>query len=235
MAIHDYEGDAKRVYEVLDNGGIGVIPSHVGYVIVACDPEAIWRIFKAKNRKPQKLNAVCGCKEMHLAMHDLPTDRRAIVSAITEEWDLTMGTAAKVHMDHPAIANLPEDTLKQTTHDGTLAMLLNAGPLMDNIARLAFADNRMAIGSSANVSLQGVKFRATEIEQQITDAANIIIDYGLMRWNQYNSSSTMINMSDMEVIRYGSCFDLIDNILRTHFDIILPPNPYKSAGARKKA
>ncbi len=235
MAIHDYEGDAKRVYEVLDNGGISVIPSHVGYVIVACDPEAIWRIFKAKNRKPQKLNAVCGCKEMHLAMHDLPTDRRAIVSAITEEWDLPMGTAAKVHMDHPAIANLPEDTLKQTTHDGTLAMLLNAGPLMDNIARLAFADNRMAIGSSANVSLQGVKFRATEIEQQITDAANIIIDYGLMRWNQYNHSSTMINMSDMEVIRYGSCFDLIDNILRTHFDIILPPNPYKSAGARKKA
>ena len=226
MTIHDYEGDARRVYDVLRGGGISVIPSHVGYVIVACEPDAIWRIFEAKKRKPEKLNAVCGCREMHLALHDLPEERRAIVSAITEEWDLPMGTAAKARMDHPALANLPEDTLRQTTHNETLAMLLNAGPLMDNIARLAFADDRMAIGSSANVSLQGVKFRATEIEKEILDVADIVIDYGLMRWNRYNHSSTMINVSDMEVIRYGSCFDLIDDLLRTHFDIELPPNPY---------
>jgi hypothetical protein len=32
----------------------------------------------------------------------------------------------------------------------------------------------------------------------------------------------------MEVIRYGSCFDLIDDILQTHFDIVLPPNPYEA-------
>ncbi|MEE2721959.1 MAG: Sua5/YciO/YrdC/YwlC family protein [Pseudomonadota bacterium] len=226
MTVFNYEADAERVYDVLKQGGISVIPSHVGYVIVACDPEAIWRIFRAKKRKPEKLNAVCGCREMHLGLHDLPDDRRAIVTAITEEWDLPMGTAGKVHMDHPAIAGLPEDTLAQTTHEGTLAMLLNAGPLMDKIARLAFADNRMAIGSSANVSLQGVKFRATEIEPEILEAADIVIDYGLMRWNLYGHSSTMINVSDMTVIRYGSCFDLIEDLLRTHFDIELPPNPY---------
>jgi len=226
MTVFNYEADAERVYDVLKQGGISVIPSHVGYVIVACDPEAIWRIFRAKKRKPEKLNAVCGCREMHLGLHDLPDDRRAIVTAITEEWNLPMGTAGKVHMDHPAIAGLPEDTLAQTTYEGTLAMLLNAGPLMDNIARLAFADNRMAIGSSANVSLQGVKFRATEIEPEILEAADIVIDYGLMRWNLYGHSSTMINVSDMTVIRYGSCFDLIADLLRTHFDIELPPNPY---------
>ena len=226
MTVFNYEADAERVYDVLKQGGISVIPSHVGYVIVACDPEAIWRIFRAKKRKPEKLNAVCGCREMHIGLHDLPDDRRAIVTAITEEWDLPMGTAGKVHMDHPAIAGLPEDTLAQTTHEGTLAMLLNAGPLMDKIARLAFADNRMAIGSSANVSLQGVKFRATEIEPEILEAADIVIDYGLMRWNLYGHSSTMINVSDMTVIRYGSCFDLIADLLRTHFDIELPPNPY---------
>ena len=226
MTVFNYEADAERVYDVLKQGGISVIPSHVGYVIVACDPEAIWRIFRAKKRKPEKLNAVCGCREMHLGLHDLPDDRRAIVTAITEEWDLPMGTAGKVHMDHPAIAGLPEDTLAQTTHEGTLAMLLNAGPLMDKIARLAFADNRMAIGSSANVSLQGVKFRATEIEPEILEAADIVIDYGLMRWNLYGHSSTMINVSDMTVIRYGSCFDLIEDLLRTHFGIELPPNPY---------
>ncbi|MEC7489299.1 MAG: Sua5/YciO/YrdC/YwlC family protein [Pseudomonadota bacterium] len=226
MTIFDYEKDAQRVYDVLRLGGIGVIPTHVGYVIVACDPDAVWRIFKAKKRKPEKLNAVCGCNEMHLDLHELPAARRAIVSAVTEEWDLPMGTAAKVRMDHPALATLPEDTLRQTTHDGTLAMLLNAGSLMENIARLAFADGRMAIGSSANVSLKGVKFRAVDIEPEILEVADIVIDYGLMRWNIYNHSSTMINVNTMEVIRYGSCYDLIEALLRTHFDIVLPPNPH---------
>lgn len=229
MSLFDYEGDAQRVYDILKQGGISVIPSHVGYVIVACEPEAIWKIFEVKKRKPEKLNAMCGCKEMHLALHDLPDDRRAIVSAITEDYDLPMGTAAKANMGHPALANLREDVLNQTTFEGTIAMLLNAGPLMDNIARIAFADNRLVIGSSANVSLQGVKFRATEIEQEILDAADIVIDYGLMRWNRYNHSSTMINVGDMKVIRYGSCFDLIDDILRRHFGIELPPNPYEAS------
>ena len=225
MTIFDYDGDAQQVYDVLRNGGIGVIPTYVGYVIVACEPDAIWRIFKAKNRKPEKLNAVCGCKEMHLNLHDLPDERRAIVTAITDEWDLPMGTAAKVRMDHPALSNLPEDTLMQTTHDGTLAMLLNAGPLMEKVAQLAFADKKMAIGSSANVSLKGVKFRAQDIECEILDVADIVIDYGLMRWNKYKQSSTMINVSTMEVIRYGSCYDLIEDLLAAHFGIVLPPKP----------
>ena len=225
MALQDYDADAGRVYDVLKAGGIGVIPTHVGYVIVACDPDAVWRIFEAKRRKPEKLNAMCGCREMHRDLHDLPDDRRAVVSAIIDEYDLPMGTVAKAHLDHPALAALREDVLAQTMHEGTIAMLLNAGTLMDRIARLAFADDRLVIGSSANVSLKGVKFRADDIEDEILDAADIVVDYGLMRWNRYNRSSTMLNVNDMTVVRYGSCFDLIDDLLRRHFGIALPPEP----------
>ena len=46
-----------------------------------------------------------------------------------------------------------------------------------------------------------------------------------MRWNGYGRSSTMIDVSDMTVIRYGSCFDLIYDLLQRHFDISLPPEP----------
>ena len=145
MRLHDYETDARRVYEALAEGGIGIVPTDVGYVIVACAPDAIWRIFEAKRRKPEKLNAVCGCREMHLALHDVPDDRREIVSAITELHDLPMGTAAKARRDHPALAALRRDVYEQTTHRGTIAMLLNAGPVMDTLARLAFADDRLVI------------------------------------------------------------------------------------------
>jgi tRNA A37 threonylcarbamoyladenosine synthetase subunit TsaC/SUA5/YrdC len=225
MRLYDYEADARRVYSTLKDGGIGIIPTDVGYVILGTAPEAIWRIFEVKRRKPEKLNAMCGCKEMHLALHDLPDDRRRIVTAITEAYDLPLGTVARARLDHPALAGLRRDVLDQTAFEGTIAMLMNAGPLLDTLARIAFAENRLVIGSSANLSLRGVKFRAEDIEPEVRDAADIVIDYGLMRWSRYAKSSTMINVSDMKVVRYGSCFDLIADLLRRHFGIALPPDP----------
>ena len=225
MRLNDIEADARRVYDVLVEGGIGIIPSDVGYVILGTTSEAIWNIFKVKRRKPEKLNAMCGCAEMHRDLHVLPEDRRAIVSAIIDTYDLPMGTVAPARMDHPALAALEADVLDQTTDNGTIAMLLNAGPILDTLARIAFTEDRLVIGSSANLSLQGVKFRAQDIEPEVREAADIVIDYGLARWTRYGKSSTMINADAMRVVRYGSCFDLIDDILRRHFDIALPPDP----------
>ena len=64
MNVFDVDSDARRVYEVLVDGGIGIIPTDVGYVILGITSQAIWEIFRAKRRKPEKLNAMCGCREM---------------------------------------------------------------------------------------------------------------------------------------------------------------------------
>ena len=225
MSYQNYGDDAARVYETLVAGGIGIIPTDVGYVILGVAREAIWKIFEVKRRKPDKLNAMCGCLEMHRDLHVLDDSARAVVSAIVGDANLPMGTVAPGRLDHPALASLDEDVLDQTTDEGTVAMLLNAGPLLDELARIAFADNRLVIGSSANISLRGVKFRADDIEPEIREAADIVIDYGLSRWNRYGKSSTMIDVGRMRVVRYGSCFDLIDDLLRRRFGIALPPDP----------
>ena len=225
MNLFDVDADARRVYEVLADGGVGIIPTDVGYVILGTTSQAIWKIFRAKQRKPEKLNAMCGCREMHAVIHDLPDDRRAIVTAITEDYGLPLGVVAPARLEHTTLAGLDADVLDQTTDDGTVAMLLNAGPLLDTLARIGFADGRLIIGSSANLSLRGVKFRASDIEPEIIEAADVVIDYGLMRWNRYAKSSTMIDVGEMRVVRHGSCFDLIDDLLRRHFDIALPAEP----------
>jgi tRNA A37 threonylcarbamoyladenosine synthetase subunit TsaC/SUA5/YrdC len=225
MTLFDVEADAKRVYDVLTGGGVAIIPTDVGYVILGVSSEAIWKIFRAKRRKPEKLNAMCGCRELHAAIHDLPDDRRAIVEAITGDYGLPLGVVAPARLDHPTLAGLDPDVLDQTTDDGTVALLLNAGPMLDTLARIGFADGRLIIGSSANISLRGVKFRVADIEPDIIAAADIVIDHGLMRWNRYAKSSTMIDVGEMRVVRHGSCFDLIDDLLRRHFDIALPPEP----------
>ena len=225
MTFHDYKADARRVYDTLAEGGIGIVPTDVGYVILGISSAAIWKIFEVKRRKPDKLNAMCGCLEMHRDLHALEDGRRAVVSAIVGDANLPMGTVAPGRPDHPALASLEKDVLDQTTDEGTIAMLLNAGPLLDELARIAFAEDRLVIGSSANISLQGVKFRAEDIEPEVRAAADIVIDYGLARWNRYGRSSTMIDVARMRVVRYGSCFDLIDDLLQRRFGITLPPEP----------
>ncbi len=222
MTPFDYEADAKRAMEVVLDGGIAIIPTTVGYVIVATTTEAINRIISVKQRGPAKLNAMIGNKSLHAALHVLSARSREAVRMITDGYDLPMGTVGPADLSHPMLKSLEPEVLERTSKSGTIAMLLNAGPLLDAMAQLSFEAGKLVIGSSANLSLQGTKFRADDIEQEVRDAADIVIDYGLMRWSRYGKSSTMVNVHDWSVVRYGSCFDLIDAALRRHFGIELP-------------
>lgn len=221
MRMFDYEGDAKRAMEVVLNGGIAIVPTTVGYVILGATTDAINRTIDVKQRGPSKLNAVAGCASMHAALHKLEGRNRKIVRTIIDGYDLPMGTVAPADLNHPMLKGLDSDVLERTTYGGTLAMLLNAGPLLDTMAQLGFEADRLVVGSSANLSLKGTKFRATDIEPAVLDAADLVIDYGLMRWANYKKSSTMINVHDLTVVRHGSCFDLISDVLNRHFDIAL--------------
>ena len=223
MSNFDYDGDAERAMDVVLDGGIAIVPTTVGYVILGATTEAINRTISAKQRGPSKLNAVAGCAAMHAAVHVLDGHNRRIVRTITEDYDLPMGTVAPADMNHPMLRNLDPDVRERTTMGGTLAMLLNAGPLLDKLAQLSFEANTLVVGSSANLSLKGTKFRVEDIEQEVIDAADLVIDYGLMQWSNYRKSSTMINVHDFSIVRYGSCFDLISDILQRHYDITLPP------------
>ena len=221
MRVFDYEGDAKRAMEVVLGGGIAIVPTTVGYVILGATTDAINRTIEVKQRGPSKLNAVAGCASMHAALHKLDGKHREIVRTILDGYDLPMGTVAPADLNHPMLKNLEPDVLERTTYGGTLAMLLNAGPLLDAMAQIGFEADRLVVGSSANLSLQGTKFRATDIEQEVLDAADLVIDYGLMRWANYKKSSTMINAHDFSVVRHGSCYDLISDVLKRHYDMTL--------------
>ncbi|MGY9019615.1 MAG: Sua5/YciO/YrdC/YwlC family protein [Alphaproteobacteria bacterium] len=225
MSAFDIQGDAKRAMDVILNGGIAIIPSYVGYVILGATTEAINKTIEVKERGPSKLNAVIGCASMHAALHVLEGRNREIVRTITQGYDLPMGTVAPADLNHPMMKNLDTEVFERTTLGGTIAMLLNAGPLMDAMADLSFEAGQLVVGSSANLSLHGTKFRAQDIEPQVLNAADIVIDYGLMRWANYGRSSTMVNVHDFSVVRYGSCLDLINDVLQRHYDFKLPPEP----------
>lgn len=225
MPFYDYEADARRAFDAVAGGGIAIIPCDIGYAVVGAAPAAIERAFKAKRRAPSKLNALTGCRALHHAVHDIDARGRAVVRAVTEDLDLPLGTVARYHPGHPLVRKIPPEVLAQSTKQGTVAMLVNAGHFLEALGWLSFVHELPIIGSSANLTHRGVKFRVQDIEPEVLEVADLIIDHGLMRWVSYGKSSTMLDVNEMQVVRHGIGFDLIQDRLWRQFGINLPEAP----------
>jgi len=225
MALLDIRADAQHAMDVMESAGIAILPNDVGYSLIAARPVALRKIFDTKKRAPTKLNAMLGNDDLHRELHVVSERGRAIVDAITVDYDLPLGLIAPCRIDHPLLAKLDPDTFERSTKGGTLLMLLNAGPFHREITRLSHSRGTLLFGSSANLSMHGTKFRVEDMEPEITAIADIIIDYGLMKYHLWQASSTLLDIETMEVVRYGSCFENIAEILKRHFRIELPPRP----------
>ena len=218
---HDAAEDALRTFETLLAGGTAIIPTHVGYAFVGITEEAIHRTAAAKRRGPGKLHAFTGCPELHQAVHLLDDHKREVIRTLWQECGLTLGCVAPARMEHPVIRSLPPSVLERSVREGTVAMLLGAGPFLDALGRLGLEHGTAILGSSANLTGRGVKFRVEDIEPEILAAADLVVDHGLMRWAAYGASSTMIDFRDYSVVRRGACFDLIEDVLARRFGVRL--------------
>lgn len=225
MTVIDPRSDAMRAMQVMEQGGVAILPNDVGYSLIGATAPALHRIFATKRRAPSKLNAMLGNDALHRELHQVSPRGREIVQAIVHDYDLPLGLVAPCRVDHPLLAKLDPDIYARSTREYTLLMLLNAGPFHREITRLSLERETLLFGSSANLSLHGTKFRVEDMEPEITAIADVVIDYGLMKYHPWQASSTLINCETLEVIRYGSCFENIADILKRHFKVDLPPRP----------
>jgi len=214
--------DAKRIFEVVRGGGVAIFPVSVGYAIVGHEEEAVSRIYKAKERSFDKpCGNFCDWQLFNEAI-EVPDRAREVVSTIIHDHDLPFSTVAPFRADHPVIESLPPFALKNATKAGTMDMLLNAGPLHDEIARLARENAYAVVGSSANRSLTGSKFVFEDIEDQVRDVADITVDYGKVPYPTSGGlGSTIVDLISWETIRAGAVYDQICGIVKDRFDIDL--------------
>ena len=133
-----------------------------------------------------------------------------------------MSFVAPFDATHPIFANLAGFVLRNATKAGTIDLLMNAGELHDEVARLSLAAMTPVLGSSANTSLTGSKFRLEDVESPVRQAAALEIDYGLCKYrNESGLGSSIIDLTDFSTIRVGACYDQIRRILSQTFDIQL--------------
>jgi tRNA A37 threonylcarbamoyladenosine synthetase subunit TsaC/SUA5/YrdC len=227
MPVLDPASDAQRAFEVMRDGGVAILPNDVGYSLIAARAPALRRIFDTKRRAPSKLNAMLGNADLHRELHQVSERGRAIVEAITVDYDLPLGLIAPCRPDHLLLKMLDPDTYERSTRDNTLLMLLNAGPFHAAITALSLKEQTLLFGSSANLSLHGTKFKVEDIEPEIKAIADVVIDYGLMKYHPWQASSTLINCETCEVIRFGSCYENIRDIMKRHFRVELPDPPQR--------
>jgi tRNA A37 threonylcarbamoyladenosine synthetase subunit TsaC/SUA5/YrdC len=223
MPVLDIPGDARRAFETLKAGGIAIFPVDVGYTIAGGSQESLARIFKAKGRAPTKLNAMVGDMAIHRSLHQVGEREAAMIAALTEEYDLPLGVIAPYRKDHPLVQRLDPTSLAGSSKDGTIAMLVNAGPFHAELCRLSREENFPIFGSSANLTNTGTRFRVEDIPQELKSIAGTVVDYGLRKYHRYQRSATLINFQTLDVVRVGSCYELIADVLARHFDVRLPP------------
>lgn len=226
--IHPVE-DAQRVFHILQRGGIAIIPASVGYGIVAIDQDALCRIFTAKRRQAHKRHAMIGSYALHQKIHRLPPLVQQMVKNIAVDLDLPIGVVAPYNTEHPIIRKLSPRTLAQSTVDGTLAILVNGGPLQEQLCRLTTEAELPLLGSSANLTGTGTKILVEDIEVEIRDIADIIIDYGRAKFSQPRPSSAMIDFGNLRPLRHGACYDVIQDFFWRFHNISLPSDPGREA------
>lgn len=233
MNTLDIKGDAQRIFEVLKQGGIAIIPNDAGYALMGGSAEAVQRIFVAKKRGSHKRNAMLCSMPTQRELHVLDARCQLMIETITQDYDLTLGAVAPYRADHPLLSKLNDQLLKASTGHGTIGMLLNAGQLFDEVCRLCQEAVLPVFGSSANLSGTGPRFRVEDIQPELRDVADIIVDYGLRKHHVYQRSATILkfDQGEVECVRIGSCYELIADVLKRHFDVELPADPGREMNA----
>ncbi len=226
LAQETIERDAQRVFDVVAGGGTAIIYLDVAYAILGRSEASVLRIYAAKARSFGRPTGIVGCLELHDEIHRMDARGKAIVRAVTVKHDLPLAVIAPFRREHPFLGNLSPFVLGNAVKDDTLNLLLNAGRLRNRISRISFDAMTPLVGSSANVSLTGSKYRVEDIEPEMIAAADIVIDYGQSRYhNPHGRSSTMIDFRDMSIVREGVCFERIRDVIREEFDVELKAKP----------
>lgn len=217
--------DAREVYNLLQSGGVAIIPTEVGYGIVASSAEGIERAFAAKQRKAGHTVGVLGTWNTHRQLHVLPDQRFEISRVITEEFNMVLAVVAPYRKDHERLRNLDPVTKERMVKGDTLGIAILQGSFGRELGRMFDENSRLMIGSSANLTGKGQKFRVEDIEEEIRDCADLIVDYGLQRYHIYGRAGTNIDLDNMRVLRIGAGYELFRLRLQKWFGINLPEDP----------
>ena len=216
--------DVASLLNVLSDGGVGIVPLDVAYAICASRADGIERIFAAKQRSYEKPSGMLGNAALSRAIHCMDDWKHGLVEQLINVDGIPFSVVAPFATDHPMFASVEPFVMRNSSKQGTLDMLLNAGVLHDEIAVQSASLNMPVFGSSANASLSGSKYNLLDIDEPVRNAADICFDYGQSKYaNKHGRSSTIIDFRNFAVVREGVIFADVCSAFARH-GIVLQSN-----------
>lgn len=218
--------EAREIFGIMSAGGVAIVPFDVSYAIFAHTARAVERIYEIKNRSSAKPNGVLGTWDLFNELLETNDLDKAIVNCVINENNLPMSVVGTYRPDHDFLRTTQFGALRRSTKGPTMDLLMNAGALHDELARMSFEAGVPLMGSSANRSLTGNKFRLQDIEPEVLAQVDINVDHGECKYkNEWLVGSTIIEMGTRRVLRFGTCFEQIQEIIKREFKIELPNRP----------
>ena len=174
------EEQIEEAKKAIRNGGIVVFPTETAYGIAAdaTDPEAIEKVYKAKNRPKSKgLTAIVDSLETAEKYADLNKDERKIVEEFMPG-PITLVADKKEKVPN----NLNEDFAFRISPSNVSSELASEGPIT---------------ATSANISGNKTSYSIEDISEDLLDEVDYVIDVGRLDPSQ---TSTIVEIDSDEII-----------------------------------
>ncbi|KAI1661111.1 hypothetical protein F4813DRAFT_399185 [Daldinia decipiens] len=194
---------------------------------MATNAKSLEKVFLTKQRGAHKRHAGTRSYAIHKEIHIMEPLQHEITDHLIQDLDISVGVIARYKRYHPMVKNIDPVTMEACDVNVSLSVLVNAGAFRDALTSLTFAENIPLLGNSANSSGTGTKYRVDDINKELIEIADIVIDYGLLKWWVHGRSSTLLDFSgpSVEVIRIGACYNVIRDVLKRQWNIELPADP----------
>jgi tRNA A37 threonylcarbamoyladenosine synthetase subunit TsaC/SUA5/YrdC len=223
MLMSDSVEIGRRIFETTVDGGVGIFRTDVGYAIVGHTGDAISRIFAVKKRSFSKPCGCFGSWDMFNEIIDCSKPAQDFVRAVIADNDLPLSIVGRRRRDHPIFVAAEQFAIEHATKGDTIDLLMNAGLIHDEIARLALSNSSGVFGSSANQSLTGSKYTFQAIEEDVRAGVDLAVDSGPTKYSDPNGyGSTIIDLDTMRPFRIGIRFAEIRRIAADGFGIDIP-------------
>lgn len=218
--------DAKLAFQIMKSGGVTILPLDVSYAIFGHSARAVERMYALKNRPSTKPNGVLGNWDIFNEVMTVSQRDRDLVACITQDYDLPLSVVAPFRAEHDWLQTAEFGAVRRSTKQGTMDLLINAGVIHDELAKLSLDACIPLFGSSANRSLTGSKFEMDHIEPEVRAGCELVVGYGKSRYaNPWLIGSTIIELGSWKVLRYGGLYEQQASIVKKHFDVELPARP----------
>lgn len=231
--------DALEAHKVLKSGGVIIVPTDVGYGLLASSAEGIDRAFAAKQRCVGHTIGIVGTYLQHSQLHILSDNEKEhnrkleLTRVLTLDMGAVLALVAPVRKDHPRLRQFSDVTKERLFKNDTVGIAVGESPFIKELGRLNDEDGLLMVGSSANLTGQGQKYRAEDIESEVLEAADLIVDYGLQKWQLYRRPGINFDVYNMKVLRIGANYEVFRERVRKWWGLELPEDPdYKTDGVK---